>query len=145
MERLLTLLILSISGIFAISSQAEISVKDFAFGDNRVISKRAVAFIKDGQAVNNDDWRVLEDAKGYIGGNSDFVVVAYDEPKFTEVIFLTGNNWYDGQRNCKFFEYTFGKITGDASLCIDGDYYVFFFVADRLSDGTEKTILYYFK
>lgn len=130
-----------VSGVLA---QTPTSVKNFSFGDNRIISKRNLCFIKGSEPVRENDWRILN-AKGYIGGNEQFVMIAYDEPNITQVVSLTGKTSFDENRNCKFFGYKYGSVTGNASLFIDNGFYVFQFVAEKFSDGTQKIYMYYFK
>ncbi len=144
MKKILMLMILIVCCVSGAFSQTTTSVKNFSFGDNRVISKRNLCFIKGQNPVRNDDWRILN-AKGYIGGNDQFVMIAYDEPNITQMVTLTGKTSYDQNRNCKFFGYKFGDVTGNASLFIDNGFYVFQFVAEKFSDGTEKIYMYYFK
>lgn len=138
---IITIILCCVSGTLA---QTPPSVRNFTFGDNRIISKRNLCFIKGSEPVREDDWRILN-AKGYIGGNDQFVMIAYDEPNITQVVSLTGKTSYDENRNCKFFGYKYGDITGNASLFIDKDFYVFQFVAEKFADGSQKIYMYYFK
>lgn len=144
MKKILTLLILIVCCVSASLAQTPASVRNFSFGDNRIISKRNLCFIKGSEPVREDDWRILN-AKGYIGGNEQFVMIAYDEPNITQVVSLTGKTSYDENRNCKFFAYKYGDVTGNASLFIDKGYYVFQFVAEKFVDGSQKIYMYYFK
>lgn len=144
MKKILTLIILIVFGVFGTLAQTSASVRNFRFGDNRIISKRNLCFIKGSEPVRKDDWRILN-AKGYIGGNDQFVMIAYDEPNITQIVSLTGKISYDENRDCKFFGYKYGDVTGNASLYIDNDYYVFQFVAEKFADGTEKIYMYYFE
>lgn len=144
MKKVLCLAILTACCVFGLIAQEPLSIKNFTFGDNRVISKRNLCFIKDGNPVKNDDWRILN-AKGYIGGNDQFVMIAYDEPNITQMISLTGQTSYDETKDCKFFGYKYGNVTGNASLFKDKDYYVFQFIAEKYTDGSVKIYMYYFR
>lgn len=144
----LFLTIFSIIGVSGICLGQSVSdLENFEFGENRKIVKRNLCFLKDGKQVNRDSWRVL-DAEGVIGATKttpNMLVIAYDEPDFTDYIQLTDENNYDSGRKIKFFGYKYGEIKGRASLFIDKGCYVFMFKADIADDGTEKWYLYYFK
>ena len=71
-------------------------------------------------------------------------MIAYDD--FTDILTLTGETSYDANRNCKYFGYKYGKITGrKASLFIKDGFYVLMFLGGFSSDGIEKWYMYYFK